>query len=372
MRARDAMQSLHFCVRNWGSYKLNQKRSREAQSWWLILRLIGLASLVVPSPTVAQSIDEVHIVSRNFPVSNPSTTPAQVSSQPDAARDTNPARSLRVDVDLVLVPATVTDRMNRPIIDLQQQDFGVFEDDARQQIRYFSEEDEPISIGLILDVSKSMSNKVDTERAAVAQFFKNANPQDDYFVISLANRPQVIADNTQSLDEIQQKLALVIPKGNTALLDAIYLGAAKMRSARYPRRALLIISDGGDNHSHYTTRETRNLVQESDVLAYSIGIFDSLPVPGFKTVEEKLGRRLLSEITEASGGRTIAAEKAERVPEIAATISRELRQQYVLGYKSNNALRDGKWRKIKVQVTAETGDPPLRAYYKRGYVAPEK
>jgi Ca-activated chloride channel homolog len=265
------------------------------------------------------------------------------------------------------VSEQITDRMNRPILDLQKQNFGLFEDDAEQQIRYFAEEDEPISIGVILDVSKSMSNKIETERAAVAEFFKNANPQDDYFVISLANRPQLIADTTQSLEDIQRKLALVIPDGNTALLDAIYLGVAKMRSARYQRRALLIISDGGDNHSHYTPKETKSLVQESDVLRLlDWRIFDDLPVPVFKTIEEKLGQRLLVNITEASGGRTIAADKREKVREIAATISRELRQQHVLGYKSNNALHNGKWRKIKVQVTAESGDPPLRAYYKRG------
>jgi len=277
-----------------------------------------------------------------------------------------------VDVDLVLVPTTVTDHRNRPIVDLQKQDFGIYEDNAQQQIRYFGAEDAPISVGLILDVSRSMTNKIDTERRAVAEFFKSANPQDDYFVISLADRPQLIADTTQSLEEIEHKLALVIPDGHTALLDAIYLGVSKMRAARYPRRALLIISDGGDNHSHYTAKETKSMVEESDVLVYGIGIFDTMPMPVFKTLEERLGARLLAEITAASGGRTIPADRREKVPEIASAISWELRQQYVLGYKSTNGVHDGKWRSIKVLVTASAGDPPLHAHYKRGYVAPEK
>ncbi len=310
----------------------------------------------------AQSSDDVHITPRSTPVESPSRSSDLSIS----------ARRVRVDVDLVLVPATVTDRMNRPIIDLQKENFGLFEDDTQQQIRYFTAEDEPISVGLILDVSKSMSNKFEMERAAVAEFFKNANPEDDYFVISLANRPKLIADTTQSLDDIQRQLAMVIPDGNTALLDGIYMGLAKLRGARYQRRALLIISDGGDNHSHYTAKETKSLVQESDVLVYSIGIFDSLPVPVFKTIEEKLGERLLIDLTEASGGRTIAADKREKVPGVAAAISRELRQQYVLGYRSNNTIRNGKWRKIKVQVSSAEGDSPLHAYYKRGYLAPEK
>lgn len=322
------------------------------------LPLVFLSAVVLLAHS--QSTDDVHILPRE----QPRQTPASLAN--------HASPRLRIDVDLVLVPATVTDRMNRPIMDLRRQNFGLYENEAPQQIRFFSEEDEPISVGLILDVSNSMSNKIDTERAAVREFFKNANSEDDYFVISLADRPHLIADTTESLDDIQNKLALVDPKGHTALLDGIYLGMDKMRSARYQRRALLIISDGGDNHSHFTAKETRSLVRESDVLVYAIGIFDDLPIPGFKTLEEKLGRHLLTDITNASGGRTIAADKREKVPAIAATISRELRQQYLLGYKSTNVLHDGKWRKIKLQITAQTADPPLRAYYKRGYLAPVK
>ncbi len=269
------------------------------------------------------------------------------------------------------MPATVTDNMNRPITNLRKEDFGLSEDDARQQIRSFSEEDAPLSVGLVLDLSKSMSNKMEMERAAVVEFMKNANPRDDYFVISLSDRPRVIADTNDSIEEIEQKLGLAVPNGNTALLDGIYLGLAKLRKSHYERRALLVISDGGDNHSHYNHKEIRSFVRESNVLIYSIGIFDNMPVPVFKTIEEKLGKRLLVEITEASGGRTIAADQASKMPQIAATISRELRQQYVLGYKSTNPLRDGKWRKIKVQVTA-TADSPVRTYYKKGYYAPEE
>jgi len=334
---------------------------RAAALWsWL-----SVATILLAPCAWAQSIDEVHVAPRSR--ASQALHPGTDGSGQDSA-----AKRLRVDVDLVLVPTTVTDHMNHPIVDLQRQDFGIYEDNAQQQIRYFGEEDAPISVGLILDVSRSMTNKIDTERRAVEEFFKSANPQDDYFVISLADRPRLIADTTESLEEIEHKLALVIPDGHTALLDAIYLGVSKMRTARYPRRALLIISDGGDNHSHYTAKETKSMVEESDVLVYGIGIFDTMPMPVFKTLEERLGERLLAEITAASGGRTISADKREKVPEIASAISWELRQQYVLGYKSTNGLHDGKWRSIKVLVTASAGDPPLRAHYKRGYVAPEK
>lgn len=332
-----------------------------------LLIVIVYCSILLTSQALGQSIDEVHVA----PAGTATRVPSN-ADRPVPGSAGKPVKRMRVDVDLVLVPATVTDRMNRPVMDLQKQNFGIFEDDAQQQIRYFAAEDEPLSIGLILDVSGSMRNKIDTERAAVAEFFKYANPQDDYFVISLSNHPQLIADTTQSLDDIERQLELVIPAGDTSLLDAIYLGVANMRTARYQRRALLIISDGWDNHSHYTPRQTKSLVQESDVMVYAVGIFDTVPVPVLKTLDEKLGQRLLVDITEASGGRTISADKREKVPEIAAAISRELRERYVLGYKSTNEVRNGKWRNITLQVTAQNGEPRLHAYYKRGYIAPEK
>jgi Ca-activated chloride channel homolog len=313
----------------------------------------------LPQAVWSQSADEVHVVPRQ-----------QGKAIPQADERDSHLKHVRADVDLVLVPVTVTDALNRPIIDLQKESFRVFEDHQQQTIRFFSKEDAPISVGMILDFSKSMSNKFDMERAALAEFFKNANPNDDYFAIAFSDRPKLIADSTQSITDLEDKLTLAVPAGNTSLLDAIYMGIAKMSSARYQRRALVIISDGGDNHSYYNTKETKRLVEEADVLIYSIGIFDGMPVPVFKTIEEKLGKRLLTDVTELTGGRTIAADNRDKIPEIAAAVSRELRQEYVLAYKSDLTVHDGKWRKIKVQVTASASVQPLHVHYKKGYIAP--
>lgn len=334
----------------------------------VVLSVFVWLSGVPSSNAQSQPADQPHIVPRKLaaPVSPPSTP-----ESPDGDPALNvQMRPLRVGVDLVLVPVAVTDAANRPVTNLQKADFIVYEGKEKQEIQSFSMELDPISLGVILDVSKSMSDKIETEREAVREFFKNANPQDDYFVITLSDRPRLVADTTQSLDEIEEKLTYVVPEGNTALLDGINVGVAKLRTARYKRRALLVISDGGDNRSHYNAKETKSTVQEADVLVYSIGIIDNMPVPGFKTIEEKLGKRLLAEITDATGGRTIVADNRTKVADIASTISRELRAQYVLGYHSSNAFHDGKWRKIKVRVAASTGDPSLHAYYKRGYYAP--
>lgn len=276
-------------------------------------------------------------------------------------------RSMRVSVNMVLVPVSVTDVMNRPVMDLRKDDFALFQDDEQQKLEYFSTEDAPVSAGMILDLSKSMSNKFEMERQAVSEFFKNANAQDDYFVITFADRPKLITGTTQSIDTIQSSLGLQTPDGNTALFDAIADGEERMRSAPQRRKALLIISDGGDNHSRHRLGQIKRELQDSDVEVYAIGIFDTGP---FKTVEEALGKKWLSQITDATGGRTITVDNKDKVPGAAAAISREIRSRYVLGYRpvnSPNSMR----RKIRVLVGGDSAKKLVHAYYKTGYVTVE-
>ena len=305
----------------------------------------------------AQSSDQVHLVPRNEAAPVPGN---------GLSTDRNRFKPMRVDTDLVLIPVTVSDAMNHPMTSLAKQNFELYEAGEQQQIRFFSTEDSPISVGVLLDLSFSMKNKIDVARQALSEFFNSSNPQDDYFVLTFADRPELLADTTQSVGTLQNKLALATPNGNTALLDAIYLGLAKLRKAKYPRRALFIISDGGDNHSRYGAKEIRQLVQEADVEIYAIGIFDSI----FKTYEEWAGRRLLTDITEATGGRTITVSDVKELPEAAATVSRELRNQYVIGYRPNSALHDAKWHKIKVRLAPPLPVEPLHVYSKKGYMAP--
>lgn len=273
--------------------------------------------------------------------------------------------SLRISVDLVLVPVTVADASNHPQTGLSREDFRIYEGKQIQQIRYFSNEDSPISVGLLLDVSKSMHDKIETERAAVDQFFKNANPEDDYFVITFNSQPYVLSDVTQSINGIETELGLVQPGGSTALLDAVYLGISKLRNAKYLRRALVMISDGADNSSRYKFREIKSIIAESDVMLYAVGIFDSTP---FKSFEEAMGSRWLSAMTDVTGGHTLTIQSVKQLPEQCAVLSRELRSQYVLGYEPRDRAADGKWHKIKVVMSV---DPErLHAFYRKGYFAP--
>jgi Ca-activated chloride channel family protein len=320
--------------------------------------LAALLVLAGAPPVLAQDLEEkVHLA--------PLDPLPSSQSQASGVAAPNLIKPLSVDVDLVLVPVSITDGMNRPVTGLEKQSFALYEDNVQQEIRFFSTEDAPISVGVILDLSKSMSNKVDDARQAVSEFFKTANPDDEYFVITFADRPKLLADSTRSIGFIQSRLAGAKPGGHTALLDAIYLGMAKLRQSTYSRRALVIISDGGDNRSRYTAREIKSLVQEGDVQIYGIGIFNNL----FKTPEEWAGKRLLTEITQATGGRTLTLQNSKDLPKVAATVSLELRNQYVLGYHSKNVNRDRRWRRINVRLEQPPAIAHAQVSCKRGYLA---
>lgn len=303
----------------------------------------------------AQSSDDVHIV----PLVDSAGRAATAEGPSSRAGVMKP---IRVDVDLVLVPVAVTDTMNRPVVTLTRQDFSLYEENKPQQIRYFATEDAPVSIAVLFDASKSMADKISTERAALAEFFKYANPADEYFGISFSDRPHFLDGPTQSIDDLQRKLISIEPGGPTAMLDAIYLAVSQLRQARYQRKAIIIFSDGGDNISHYSLREIKSLAEESDTQIYAIGLFETF---FFNTIEERLGKKWLSEITDKTGGRTLTVNDQAKLPQAAAAISREMRNEYVLGYRP--AIANGKWRKIKVRVASATGDRQLQAHYKNGY-----
>ncbi len=273
---------------------------------------------------------------------------------------------IRVDVNLVLVPLTVTDPLDRLVTGLDKENFFLFENNKQQKIKTFSCEDVPVSIGIIMDLSGSMSNKVIRARDSIVQFMRTANPQDEFFVIGFNDRPELIEDFTSSVDDIEARLATVHAGHRTALLDAIYFGLSKMKQARYERKALLVVSDGGDNRSRYTENEVRSVVRESDTQIYSIGIFD----PYAATTEERLGPMLLNDISDETGGRLFRVDDVADMGDIATKISAELRNEYVLGYKPDDDKRDGKWRKLKVKLVPPPGLPALTIHARNGYYAP--
>lgn len=311
--------------------------------------------------------------------------PAPASGTPNASKDSakpaadfrkdtpafpiNPKKGIKMDVDLALINATVTDPYNRLVTGLDPDNFRIFEDNVEQEVVTFSSEDVPISIGVIFDYSGSMANKAAKAREAAIQFFKTANPQDEFFLVSFNERAELASEFTNSVEDLQSRMLLTAPKGRTALLDAIYLGLSEMRSAHNAKRALLILSDGGDNHSRYNESDIKRLVKEADTQLYAIGIFDPVGYRN-RTLEEGNGPSLLSEVTELTGGRVFPVEKLEDLPDIATKIGMELRNQYVLGYHPSNKAHDARWRKVKIKLRAPRGLPPLTVYSKTGYYAP--
>ena len=276
---------------------------------------------------------------------------------------------IQMNVDRVIVPVTVTDPFDRIVTGLGENNFQVYDDKVQQKILSFATEDAPISVGMVFDTSGSMSDKLQKSKEAALEFFKTSNPEDVFMLISFSNRPYMVSTFTDNYENILDRMLFVKAGGRTSLLDAIYLGLNRMKKTDTSRKALLVISDGGDNHSRYTERDIKRAVKESDVQIYAIGIFESLAARD-RTPEEAAGPSLLSELANISGGRMFSVEDPRELPDIAEKISIQLRNQYVIGYKPSNLVRDGHWRRIKVKLHPPRGLPPLQVYARTGYYAP--
>ena len=297
--------------------------------------------------------------------------PVAKSDEPDvevrhSPIDTTP---IQMNVDRVIVPVTVTDPFDRIVTGLSENNFEVFDDKVKQKILSFATEDAPISVGMIFDTSGSMSDKIQKSKEAALEFFKTSNPEDEFMLISFSNNPYLVSPFTDNYENILDRLLFVKAGGRTSLLDAIYLGLSRMKKSTTSRKALLVISDGGDNHSRYTERDIKRAVKESDVQIYAIGIFESLANID-RTPEEAAGPSLLSELANVSGGRMFSVQDPSELPDIAEKISIQLRNQYVIGYKPSNLVRDGRWRRIRVKLNPPRGLPPLQVYSRTGYYAP--
>jgi len=275
-----------------------------------------------------------------------------------------PRANLRVDTTLVLVPVTVNDPLNRPVSGLEKENFRVFDDKLEQTITHFSMEDEPVAVGLVFDTSGSMGDKLRRSRMAAAEFFRTANPEDEFFLVEFDSSPKLAVPLTQDTGEIENQLTFSRSKGSTALLDAIFLSLHEMKKSKKNKKALLVISDGGDNNSRYTQAEVTSVVRESDVLIYAIGVFGGAGSP-----EEYGGPGLLSRIAEQTGARLFEADAVE-LPDIAKKIGIDLRNRYVLGYSPKEQQRDGRYHRVQVQLVPPRGLPKLSAHWRLGYYAP--
>lgn len=280
-----------------------------------------------------------------------------------------PALRFNADTTLVLIPATVIDSLNRFVLGLKKEDFHLTEDGEEQTIAHFSGEDAPLSVGLVFDVSGSMDTKLRTSRQAALQFLKTMNPQDEAFLIVFSDKAELAAGFTSQMGEIEDQLKAARPGGLTAMLDAAEMALHEMKNAKNPRKAIVIVSDGGDNNSKYSASEIQSLVREADVQIYAMGVFEPSIFPGM-SIHEVSGPRLLSELAEQTGGRAFSATEPNDLPSVAARVGIELRNQYVLAYSPKNSNKDGKFRRVEVKVTPPAGIPSVKARWRLGYYAP--
>ena len=305
--------------------------------------------------------------------------PALLAQTDPSATPAAGTTAFRTGTTLVLVPVSVTDPSNRYVLGLGKDDLHLFEDGVEQKVTYFSNEDAPLAIGLLVDTSGSMGAKIDTSRQAVAEFMKTLNAADEAFLVEFSDKAELSVPLTKDPAAIDGAMKSATSGGLTALLDAVHVGLDEIKRAKNPRKALLVISDGGDNNSRYTSTQITDLVREADVQIYAMGVFEpSLPLGlGLKgltsthtATAELDGPRLLSEIANQTGGRALAASSLRELPAIAQRIGIELRNQYVLAYSPHNQAHDGKYRKIEVKLEQPKALPALKARWRSGYYAP--
>ncbi len=281
------------------------------------------------------------------------------------------AQTIRVDTTLVVIPVTVTDPMNRFVLGLDKKDFSIFEDGTEQKITHFSAEDAPLSVGILFDTSGSMDLKTDTSHGAVSEFLKTMNGQDEAFLVQFSDKAAVVQEFTSRSKDIEDRMTTLKTGGLTALLDAVELGVREMRKARNPRKALVVVSDGGDNNSRYTAMDIKDIVKEADTQIYAMGVFEPNFFAGL-SAEQVSGPKLLAQIADQTGGRAFGASEFSQLPGIAERIAIELRNQYMLAYSPANSERDGKYRKVEVKMRQPKGLPLLKARWRLGYYAPSE
>jgi VWFA-related protein len=291
----------------------------------------------------------------------------QAEIRPSPARGAGsislPSANLRVDTNLVLVPMTVTDQFNHPIIGLEKENFHIFDDKIEQTITSFLNEDEPIALGFIFDTSGSMNGLLPEGRAAAAELLKFADPQDEFCLVEFDTRPRMVIPLTSNASPIGLEVMNTDSRGSTALFDALFMGIHELRKSKKGKKALVLISDGRDNHSRYTADEINNIVKESDVLIYTVAIGAG------HDADSTSGVGRMRRISELSGAHMFEAGPYA-LSEIAQKIAIELRNRYVIGYAPKQVVRDGKYHKIDLKLAPPRGLPKLFAHWRTGYYAP--
>jgi Ca-activated chloride channel family protein len=301
--------------------------------------------------------------------------PELQSQSPQESPSPSRGYTIGVNVDLVVMHTAVQDKNGRFVGGLKGDKFKLYEDGIEQAITSFSQEDVPVALGILVDLSGSMRNKLDEVTKAALAFIRASNSEDQVFLIGFNDQVDLIQDFTSDIDEIADALENTITSGGTALYDAIYLGVQKAQTGKRPKKAIVVITDGEDRDSYYKLDEMVAKVQESDVQVYCVGFLNAVPDKGLfgrwsKSVPEK-AHEALQRIAEETGAKAFFPQKTTEIGGIVNEIAYELRNQYSIGYLSSNTARDGSWRRVKIALAPSSVSADYHVRYRRGYFAPK-
>lgn len=277
------------------------------------------------------------------------------------------AQTFRLNSNVVLVQVSVTDRNNHPVLGLEQDRFQILEDHVEKPLEYFGRDDASLSVGMILDVSGSIGPALGKVRDALARFCEVANPEDEFFLVTVSSTPTLLQPFTNQCGNLQAKMFRIPSGGNTSLLDGIAMGLDQLKKAHNTRRALFVVTDGQDNHSRFTQREVMNMALEADAQIYMLGLPATAPTT-FEGIDLD-GTMYFEELAAVTGGKFFPIIRKSQIPDTAKTIGEELHNQYVLGYRASAVVMDGKFHRILVKLNPLPGGPKLIASYRSGYYA---
>jgi Ca-activated chloride channel family protein len=312
----------------------------------------------------------------------------QDEKRPPAAPATEPSRppqqrtpeTVELSSELVVLNVAVVDPANHPVVDLKQDDFVIYEDTVRQRVSFFSEEEAPSSIGLVIDTSRSMAPKLNNVLAAASRLIRDSHQEDEFFLIEFKAEAELIQDFTKNIDEIEDALNDLVAHGQTALLDAVYLSVQHaQKDGKHRRKAVVLITDGEERDSYYNEGQVMEGLRESDVQVFVIGFPEGLDTDRYNVFRgtgkrrigrrEKKARKLLDDLAQVTGGRAFYPENLNELDSIAQTIARELRTQYIVGYYPTNAQRDATWRSVRVEIKPDAKGNKRIARTRTGYYA---
>ncbi|MFL6258021.1 MAG: VWA domain-containing protein [Pyrinomonadaceae bacterium] len=318
-----------------------------------------------PQPAATQTpAPKPAVPATNGRASSSSQSPTAILDGPIVQPFMDDDKPQIIHSDLITLTVTVTDTYGRFVTGLNKNSFTILDDKTQQEITFFSDEDAPVSLGIVFDVSGSMGgDKITRAREALSKFIDTSHARDEYFLIGFNSRAQLLLNHTRDSDALMQKLTFVQTHGQTALYDATYLGVERVTRGAHKKRAILLISDGQDNSSRYTFNELKRMLKESDVIIYAIGIVS----PNDESSLGYGGRAILEELAGVSGGKAFFPSTGAEMNDTFERIALELRTQYSIGYRPSAFANDGKWHRLKIRVQPPRGFPRLFVRGREGY-----